>query len=311
MKKIRWVLAHEPIELFVKGAEVFANEVNSKAPDQLQIEILTLSEYSEKYNSGVAINKHDLVQLLNDNKIEMGQTYTVTLGKISKDFQALDLPFLFSDHAHATRVFEGPVGKQLLDGLSNSVNVKGLAFTYSGGFRIIPGNKQINSIDDLVGLKVRTSFSPVAQDVFSSVGAIPVPLEIEELTENINVNVDAGESTYPRIYALNQNTVCSVINHTEHSLFLTTILMSGNFWNDLTPELQQIVSDAALSAARYERELSIEDVSLTREKCADDGITIIDLPLSEKSKFKLATDHLYEKYNSVFSSDLIKNIQNS
>ena len=88
-KQVKWVLAHEPIELFIRAAKVFAAEVNARAPEQLEIEVMTMSEYSEKYNSGVLVTKHELVDLLDSGKIEMSQTYTITLGKINKDFFAL------------------------------------------------------------------------------------------------------------------------------------------------------------------------------------------------------------------------------
>lgn len=312
MKNIRWVLAHEPIELFVRAAQVFADEVNSKAPDEINIEVLTLSEYSNKYNNGVAVTKHDLVQLLDQGNIEMSQTYTITLGKVNKDFFALDLPFLFSDHAHASRVFEGPIGKQLLDSLEQSVGVKGLAFTYSGGFRILPGNKQISTIEDLKGVSVRTSHSPVAIDTFLAMGATVFPMELEELTDKLqDSSIEIGESTYPRVYALGQDKVSKFVNHTEHSLFLTSILISTKFWNELTPELQTIISDAAVNAARHERDLSIEDVKLTREKCVADGITLVDLSEEERNKFKQNTQAVYEKYKMFFTEDLIENIQNN
>ena len=88
MKHIKWVLAHEPIELFIRAAKVFAAEVNARAPGKLDIEVMTMSEYSKKYNNDVVVTKHDLVDLLDQGKIEMSQTYTITLGKINKDFFA-------------------------------------------------------------------------------------------------------------------------------------------------------------------------------------------------------------------------------
>jgi hypothetical protein len=309
MKNIKWVLAHEPIELFIRAAEVFAKEVNAKAPGQLNIEVMTLSEYADKYNNGVAVDKHSLVDLLDSGKIEMSQTYTVTLGEIDKDFQALDLPFLFKDHDHAARVFEGEIGQSLLAGLSKKVGVKGLAFTYSGGFRVMPGNESVNRIEDLRGMKVRTSHSPVAIDTFKVLGADVVPMEIEELSDNLaDVTVTVGESTYPRVYALGQDKVSKVVNHTEHSLFLTSILIGESFWETLSPELQAIVSDAALAAAKYERELSVEDVRLTRERCQKDGIVLNDMSKEEQARFKKATESIYDKYKDYFTPGLVEGI---
>lgn len=312
MKHIKWVLAHEPIELFIRAAKVFASEVERMAPGQLSIEVMTMSEYSNKYNNGVVVSKHELLDLLDAGKIEMSQTYTISLGQVNKDFFALDLPFLFADHDHASRVFDGPIGKGLLDSLQESKRVKGLAFTYSGGFRIIPGNEPVSRIEDLRGMRVRTSFSPVAIDTFRAVGADVVPMELEELTEGLaQADVTIGESTYPRVYALGQNRVSRVVNHTEHSLFLTSILVGTGFWDTLTPELQEVVSLAAKEAARYERELSIDDVLLVQDRCEQDGIEVVRMSTEEQRRFAEATEVVYNKYQDYFTAGLVDSIKNS
>lgn len=311
-KHVKWVLAHEPIELFIRAAKVFAEEVNTKAPGQLEIEVMTMSEYGDKYNNGVAPNKHSLVDLLDSGAIQMSQTYTITLGKINKDFFALDLPFLFQDHAHASRVFEGEVGASLLDSLQESKKVKGLAFTYSGGFRIIPGNEPVSKIEDLRDVKIRTSYSPVAIETFKTLGADVVPMELEELSDNLgSATVQVGESTYPRVYALGHDKVSKVINHTEHSLFLTSILIGTDFWNTLSPELQAIVSEAAKTAARHERELSIEDVQLVQERAEADGIEVIKMSKEEQARFAKATEVVYSKFENYFTPGLVAKIKSN
>jgi len=309
-KQVKWVLAHEPIELFIRAAKVFAAEVNARAPEQLEIEVMTMSEYSQKYNNGVLVSKHELVDLLDSGKIEMSQTYTITLGKINKDFFALDLPFLFKDHDHASRVFEGDVGAGLLDSLQETKKIKGLAFTYSGGFRIIPGNEPVARIEDLRGIKVRTSHSPVAIETFRTLGADVVPMELEELSENLgSANVAIGESTYPRVYALGHDKVSKVINHTEHSLFLTSILIGTDFWNTLSAELQTVVAESAKVAARYERVISIDDVAKTQARAEADGIEVIKMSKEEQARFAAKTKVVYDKFENYFTAGLVKSIQ--
>lgn len=309
-KHVKWVLAHEPIELFIRAAKVFAAEVEKRAPGQLEIEVMTMSEYSQKYNNSVVVTKHELVDLLDQGLIEMSQTYTITLGRINKDFYALDLPFLFESHDHASRVFEGEVGTQLLDSLQESKKVKGLAFTYSGGFRIIPGNEEVCRIEDLRGVKVRTSFSPVAIETFKTLGADVVPMELEELSDNLGkANVDIGESTYPRVYALGHDKVSKVINHTEHSLFLTSILIGTDFWNTLSPELQKVVSESAKEAARYERAISIDDILATQSRAEKDGIKVLKMSNEEKARFAAETKVVYAKFQDYFTAGLVDKIK--
>jgi len=198
----------------------------------------------------------------------------------------------------------------LLDSLQESKKVKGLAFTYSGGFRIIPGNEAVAKIEDLRGMKLRTSFSPVAIETFKTLGADVVPMELEELSENLaSANVTVGESTYPRVYALGHDKVSKVINHTEHSLFLTSILIGTDFWNTLSSELQAVVSEAAKEAARYERSLSIDDIALVQARAEADGIEVIKMSTAEQARFAEATKVVYEKFENYFTAGLVAKIQ--
>ncbi len=149
--KIRWVIAHEPLSLFVRAAEDFQKFVNeAQSAEKIEVEVMTLSEYSMKYNDGVMVTKHDLLDLMEQGKIEMSQMYTTWLAEdIEHDMLALEMPFIFEDHDHATRVLEGPVGEGLLEKITEKSNVRGMAFTYSGGFRNIIVDKPVSGLDDL------------------------------------------------------------------------------------------------------------------------------------------------------------------
>ena len=149
--KIRWVIAHEPLSLFVRAAEDLQRFVNeAQSAEKIEVEVMTLGEYSMKYNDGVLVTKHDLLDLMEQGKIEMSQMYTTWLAEdIEHDMLALEMPFIFEDHDHATRVLEGEVGEGLLEKITEKSNVRGMAFTYSGGFRNIIVDKPVSGLDDL------------------------------------------------------------------------------------------------------------------------------------------------------------------
>ena len=124
---IRWVLAHEPLDIFLRAAEKFAQQVSLASNGELEVEILGLKEYAAKYNNGVAVTYPELVEYLNTGKLEISQMYTHCLGLYAKDMKALDLPFLFNDDDHAARVLDGRIGQNILRGLQvnkKSQNVK-------------------------------------------------------------------------------------------------------------------------------------------------------------------------------------------
>ena len=311
MKTIRWVLAHEPIELFLRAAKRFKKTMEEMAPGVLDYEIMTLSEYSDKYQNGKKVTKHDLIDLMEAGEIEMSQMYTSTLGrKHHRDMWALDMPFLFRDHDHAQKVLEGEIGQSLLAGLNEKTNVHGLAFTYSGGFRMIPANVVIDKIEDFKGQPLRCNMSPIATETFIAVGADPHQIELEEINEGVqDGRIVGGESTYPRFYGLKQNEHMSVINDAEHSLFLTSILVAKDFWDTLDDDIKEKVEYASFDAARSERQESVEDISVVKARCMDDDIAVHTMAVEERVKFQKATEYLYDKFEDMFGLGLLNKIK--
>jgi TRAP-type C4-dicarboxylate transport system substrate-binding protein len=306
--KIRWVLAHQPLDVFRRAAEVFQKEVAEKSGHRLEVEVLTVEEYSAKYNGGKKLDPRKIIEMVQKNKIEMSQMYTTALGSLSKDMYALDMPFLFRDHAHATKVLDGEIGGQLLASLDKA-HVRGLAFTYSGGYRIIPANKAITKVEDFKGMNIRTAPSPVAEDVIEALGAHPVPMDLESIDQATKSGkIQGAESTFIRVYGMHQNKTFKVINDTKHSLFLTTIILSPTLWNQLDPSLQTVVKNAADEAAKVERKESIADVETTKLKCEHDGLKVVELSPSEQGRFKTAMNVVYDKYKNYFSPNLIERI---
>lgn len=310
---VKWVLAHEPIELFIRAAERFKEVVAERAPGRFDVEVLTLSEYAEKYNNGQAIAKKDLLDLMADGKIEMSQMYTYVLSKFNKDLDAFDMPFLFRDHEHAARVFEGPIGEQILKGYSNNESkIQGMAFTYSGGYKNLPFNKDVTTLADFVGAKVRTSNSPVSQATFRAVGAVPTTFEIEELATRLGTTeIDAGECTWPRFYGNDVYKNSKTVVNTDHSLLLTNIIVNTDFFKTLDPELQVIAKEAAVEAARFERQISVDDVEPTSSRARADGVKIVDLSEQDREELVKLTQVVYEQFSDYFTPGLIDSIKQS
>ena len=309
-KLVKWVLAHDPIEIFIRAAEEFAKIVEQKAPGRLNIDVLTLDQYSKKYRNGERVVKGQLLDLMAQGEIEMSQMYTYVLSKFNRDLDVLDMPFLFRDHDHAARVFEGPIGERMLDGYSrDGSKIKGMAFTYSGGYKNIPFNKDVTSLADFVGAKVRVSNSPIAQATFRSLGAEPTTFEIEELADRLGTDqIDAGECTWPRFYGNGVYRNAKSVVNTDHSLLVTNIIINTDFFNSLDAELQDIVKDAAIEAARFERKISVDDVEPTESRAKSEGVKVIDLTPQERQQIKDKTKTVYSEFENYFSPGLVDSI---
>jgi TRAP-type C4-dicarboxylate transport system substrate-binding protein len=310
-KHVKWVIAHEPIGLFLKVADSFAKEVNEQTGGKFNIEVLSLSDYAAKYNDGKKVTKDDLMHLVDTGAIEMSHIYTTWLADYNKDLHALDLPFLFRDHDHADAVLEGSIGTELLAGVSKQSNIKAMSFTYSGGFRVVPSNFRADTVEAWKGKTVRTSRSPVAVETFKLLGAEPKEnIALEEMNAAAGAGlIEAGESTFVRVFPLQQNEAFAVVNDTAHSLFLTSIIVNQDFFKQFDQETQEIMATAAFNAARKERRESVADIPNILAECKAKGVEVVKMSATEEQKFKQVTSSVYEKFADYFTKGLVQSIQ--
>ena len=311
--KIRWVIAHEPLNLFLRAAEDFERRVNEQQSEhKIEVEIMTLSEYSQRYNDGVVVTKHDLLDLMESGKIEMSQMYTTWLAeKYEQDFLVFDLPFLFKDHDHATRVLEGNIGETLLAKLTDKSNVRGLSFTYSGGFRQMISNKKVSTLEELAGTPVRSNRNPVAQATISALGMKPVVAEVEDLRQVVvDGEAEGGETNYPRVYPLRQNEVTKTVIDTGHSLFLTSMIIGDRFWDSLSPAVQDVIKQAAVLAGREERAETIRDGDRAEHRLiAEEGANIVKWTQEQREAAKIALSSVYDQFSDTFTPGLVDSVR--
>ena len=311
-RKIRWLLYHEPIELFVRTAEAFAKEIKQLTEGRIEIEVYTIKEYNEKFSNGDAAAPLALMQ---SGDIEMSQVQVGTLGAWdASDFFALELPFLFNSHDHATRVLEGDIGQGMLKGLQKTTPAHGLAFTYSGGFRCVAADRDITTVDDLVGLNMTTSTNPVMVDTALAFGCVPVSVHTRDLdpaAATSRQTSNAVETTLPRYKNEANPEIHTHVTNTKHSMYLTSIIVATEFWNSLSDADKAAMEQAALTSSRLERQWSIDDankISTSTEAQRELGITYKEFSEEETAKLKQRVEAIYNKYTQFFTPGLVDGI---
>lgn len=299
-RKIRWLIAHQPQELFFRTARAFSTALKKYSNDEFEIDMLTYDEYAKKYHEipGLEEMKHspesDVVfnevgmkafwNALFDSEVEMSQIQVFRVADHHYDFCLLDLPFLFEDHDHVKRVVEGPVGQRLCAELGRKSGITGLAFTYSGGYRVVGSHEPITTLEELTKKKVAVQ-QPLSLgttlEEFGGSWKVSPPTEWHH-TDPMKQGCDAVETTYLRFKEVNGKYVLK----TNHSMFLTTILVSNKFWNSLTEDQQEAFRKAALDASRQERQWSLEDAEKFEAEAQANGVTITEMSESDRQKLK-------------------------
>jgi TRAP-type C4-dicarboxylate transport system substrate-binding protein len=153
--------------------------------------------------------------------------------------------------------------------------------------------------------------SDIAQETMKSFGFSPVPTEIDETSKTVLSGKAVGaEHVAQRLFPDSCDEWIDVIFDTQHSLFLTSIVVNTDWWNNLDPSIREMFSMAAIESARNERALSIEDGEKSLERLSENGVKIVHLNDNEMKSLKEKSQAVYEKYSSnFFTSNLIDKIK--
>jgi TRAP-type C4-dicarboxylate transport system substrate-binding protein len=303
MKNIKWLIAHQPEYLFLRTAKAFAKMLEKVAPEY-KIEILTTDQYKDKYDADFTRDK--IMDLVKSNEIQMSQTEVWELAGHAKDknFFVFDMPWLFESHAHARRVLEGPIGTAMNKRLADKTGVRGLAYTYSGGYRAIGSDTPFVNLSDLKGKNIKANGNPITEEYWRSLGLNTVRRKGDvHPTGELQDHMDCKDTTYIRLQQA-KNWINS-----QHSLFLTDILISETFFKSLPQETQELFAKAAYDAARLERKWSQEDADNYEATAADRGTKIIKLSEEDKAQMREEAAPIYEKWNKEFSPGLVAGIK--
>jgi TRAP-type C4-dicarboxylate transport system substrate-binding protein len=220
------------------------------------------------------------------------------------------MPFLFDSNEQAQSTIDGPIGQAMLAKVSETSNIRGLVFTYSGGFRIVPSKFAIEKLEDFYKQNIGCGNNPVSMGTFNSVGANPVPMFIEDLAKGLQEQkVVGGETTYTRYFVLGHNEQTSYINDNEHSLFLTSLIINKQLWESLGEKTQGIFARAALAAAKIEREESLADNVIIQTRAAEHGIATVRMSEAQRGRFVDATKGMYNDLDTYFSPGLLSQLK--
>ena len=108
----------------------------------------------EVYHNSMLYKDKEEIEALQMGAVQMLAPTPGKFGPMGvKEFEALDLPFLFDNFEEEMKVTTGPIGKQLLQKLETK-GVLGLSF-WNNGFKQMASNKPIRKVEDFKGQKSR------------------------------------------------------------------------------------------------------------------------------------------------------------
>ena len=208
--------------------------------------------------------------------IDLAMSSSSNFTGLASELNVIDIPFIFKDRSHAYQVLDGEIGQTLLAKLE-AHGLKGLAF-WEVGFRGFTNSKHpVTKPEDIKGLKVRTNQNPMYIKAFSILGANPVPMPLSELYTALETKaVDAQEHPIGIVWSAKLYEVQKYFSPTNHGYTPLIVVMNKAKFDALPAEQQKALSEAALEAGKYQRQLNLDNEQGIIEKMKKAGVEFVE-----------------------------------
>jgi tripartite ATP-independent transporter DctP family solute receptor len=223
-----------------------------------------------------------------------------------KELQIFDFPFLFGSDAEAAYVLDGPVGRRMLDSLSD-MNMHGLVWA-GGAFRNLSNSKRpIGTMADMKGLKVRVMQSPMALASFNAMGMNAVPMAFTEVYPALEIKaLDGYEHPVVDMYANKMFEVQKYLTITNHVYTPVALVTSKKWWSSLTPEQQKTVQRVAEETRSFERAEELRQAADVVAQLKAKGMAVTEMPPAELEKIRASVQPVIDKNADTIGAEFVR-----
>ena len=233
---------------------------------------------------------------------------TAILNNFNKRVGVLDLPFVWKDYAHVHKALDGAVGTTLAKELEKS-NLKVLAWMDSWGYRnVVTAKKEVKTVADLKGLKIRTIQTPIYVSTLNLLGTNATPMAFGEVYSAMQTGVlDGYEHGASATLAQKLYEVSKYVTLTKHLFGPLVMACSMKEWNGLSAADKDVLQKATLRGRDVQRAAAPAEEAKAFEQLKAKGMTInpIDLSSIMPAAIKLQGDFAKD----LGATDLLTQIQ--
>ena len=284
----------------VIGMEKFAELLAAKSGGKLKVAL---------FPGGVLGSDQANVSALQGGTLDLVSLNSGILASQVKEFGVYDFPFMFANSKEADAVVDGSFGKMMHDKL-DSKGIVGLAYWELGFRNITNSRRPINKVDDIAGLKLRVIPNAINVDWVKALGANPTPLPFPEVYAALDQKAIDGQEN--PVTVINANKFYEVQKHlaiTNHQYNPQSVIMSKKVWDGLGAANQKIVRDAALEAAKVQRQAARDQAGSALDNLKKNGMQVTELAPAELAKFQAAMKPVVAKHSETVGADIVKALE--
>ena len=260
-----------------RAAKVFAEQVEKASGGKMKVRAIGAAALGPDVQ---------MQQALIGGAQEMMVGSTATLVGITKEMAIWDTPFLFNNVEEADVVLDGPIGRKVMDKLTEK-GLVGLVY-WENGFRNLTNTKRpVTKLEDLEGIKLRVMQNNVYLESFKTLGANALPMPFSELFSALETKtVDGQENPFNTILSSKFFEVQKYLSITNHVYSPWIVLASKKWWDQLSKDEQKILLDAAVVSRGFERKDTRDEAGKALAELKAKGMAVNELSPQESARMR-------------------------
>lgn len=201
-----------------------------------------------------------MLQKLRTGDIDFAIISTANSATLSPQSGVMSIHYIFKSEEHLIRAIVEPrlvaAVKQMFDGTVKDAHVLALATL---GLRDLYGKREVRSVADLKGAKVRVQATPTEDTLFPAYGAQTVHMPFGSVYTSLQTGVVDFAENGVNVYDSNkQYEVAPVLSMSEHEANNSLVWVSDKLWASLSAEQKGWVQQAADEVAAKEPAQAVE-----------------------------------------------------
>ena len=211
-----------------------------------------------------------MLQKMRSGDIDFVITSTANASTLAPQAGVFSLHYIFRDQDHLAKTLADPqVSQAFREMIKESVQGAQVLGLMTMGLRNMYAKKDIKSVEDVKGQKVRVQATKTEDTHFPAYGAQTVHMPFGEVYTSLQTGVVNVAVNGVNVYLANKHyEVAPVLSLTEHEANNNCIWVSDKTWNSLSDEEKKWVQAAAEEVSRTEplKALALEKESAERLK---------------------------------------------
>lgn len=219
-----------------------------------------------------------MLQKMRAGDIDFVITSTANASTLAPQAGVFSLHFLFRDQTHLAKALADPgislAFREMVKDQVQGAQVLGLL---TMGMRSMYSKKEVKSVDDVKGQKVRVQATKTEDTHFPAYGAQTVHMPFGEVYTSLQTGVVNIAENGVNVYLANKHyEVAPVLSMTEHEANNNCIWVSDKTWNSLNPQQQQWVQAAAAEVSKLEPALALKLEKDSGDKLKTLGVKVVE-----------------------------------